>query len=206
MKNTFFSMLLMVFVIPANAAVIGNLSSLDYSVAGDGLLTHDTSTGFNWLDLSVTAGNSIVDTEADSLIFSSFRWATESEISSLLDAVVFGNGARESVTASDILGGNMFHDLLSDNSASTLRRLTQGVSRLSPTLTGFYGLGVVITWSDLVRVSDPLANCCWRDVDGSDQVGSWLIQRNGTVPEPSAFILMSAGLTGLFCRYRRMAL
>jgi len=49
--------------IPTHASVISDLSELDWQDAGGTLLTHDASIGLDWLDLTVTAGNFILDTE-----------------------------------------------------------------------------------------------------------------------------------------------
>ena len=66
----------------AGATAITDLSERDWLTSGDGLLTFDASTGLEWLDLSVTLGNSINDTEAESF-FGEFRWATTTQVEDL---------------------------------------------------------------------------------------------------------------------------
>ncbi len=74
----------------SQATVIGDLYSHDWINVGDGLLTHDRSTGLDWLDLTVTEGNSILDTESEAF-FGEFRWATLNEIVGLMGTVLYPN-------------------------------------------------------------------------------------------------------------------
>lgn len=72
----------------ANATLISDLSARDWQSAGDNALTYDASTGLEWLDLSATYGNSIIDTEAEDF-FGEFRWASADEVANLLNSILF---------------------------------------------------------------------------------------------------------------------
>lgn len=69
---TAFSLVLFV-ASSTQASQITDLSERDWLNANDGLLTYDASTGLEWLDLTLTAGNSILETEVESF-FGEFRW------------------------------------------------------------------------------------------------------------------------------------
>lgn len=70
------------FSINANAAIL----STDWQTAGDNLVTRDTTTGLEWLDLSVTSGRTYDDIAANlgaGQEFDGWRYATGAEISDL---------------------------------------------------------------------------------------------------------------------------
>jgi hypothetical protein len=67
----------------SSAAII----STDWQVEGDGLITHDTDTGLEWLDLTFTANLSynFVDTQLNvGGLLEGFRYATSAEVFDLL--------------------------------------------------------------------------------------------------------------------------
>jgi hypothetical protein len=65
-------------------ASVDQLEERDWRSVGDGLITYDPTTQLEWLDLTFTSGNSILDTESEDF-FGEFRWATGDEIISLWD-------------------------------------------------------------------------------------------------------------------------
>lgn len=92
------------FIGSVNATLISDLSERDWQVAGDGGVTYDRSTGLEWLDLSYTLGNTIVETESESFFTSGeFRWATVDEVNNLIDAVINGPvGSLENIYSADV--------------------------------------------------------------------------------------------------------
>ena len=177
----------------AKATLITDLTEMDWRATGDNLLTLDSSTGLEWLDITVTAGNSILDTEAESF-FGEFRWATQSEIEGLFDAVLLGSGYRASTSASDVAVATKFQELL-----GVIDLYTQGVSRGSVHPSGNYGLGYVRLRGGEAAVNDPLVNCCWSESNSYSRLGSWLVRANA-VPEPSTFAIFALGMIGLASR------
>ena len=190
----------------ANATLITDLTERDWKVAGDKALTYDSSTGLEWLDLTWTLGNSILDTEAESF-FGDFRWATESEIENVFDAVLLGSGYRTSTNPSVNSAASQFLNMFGTPSDSATE--VQGVSRgsvksISGDLTS-YGLGHVSHFpsSQFVAVNDPLTNCCWIESNSQKGVGSWLVRAGAStavVPEPSSLAIFALGVIGLTTR------
>ena len=71
-------------VIPSPA--LGELLILDWHVPGDSLITRDSETGFEWLDLTASAGRSynyMSSQFGPDGEFECFRYATRAEIVSL---------------------------------------------------------------------------------------------------------------------------
>ena len=64
----------------ANAAMV----SMDLNTLGDGLITHDTVTGLNWLDLSVTSGMSYNDAHTNN---PGWRYASNLEVEGLFESM-----------------------------------------------------------------------------------------------------------------------
>jgi hypothetical protein len=193
LKTTFFGLVLSVSGF-ANAGLITDLSEKDWLAVGDSLITYDSSTGLEWLDLSVTRGNSILQTEQESF-YGSFRWATSTEIEALFDNVIGGVGFRSSANLDDVALGNEFLNLFSRST----NNFAQGVSRGSPVPTLGYGLGYVSTRTSSVTVNDPGSNCCWDETINRLNVGSWLVRR-ADIPEPSTLAIFAFGMIGLASR------
>lgn len=184
-----------------NATLISDLSARDWKVMGDNALTYDASTGLEWLDLSETYGNSILDTEAE-YFYGEFRWANSNEIVNLLNSVLgkadnVGNYSSEART-----NAIMFTGLLGLDDAG----YSQGISRGSSAGLNIYnietfGLGFVQLYDDpnkgiRVRVNHPNSNCCFAEYNKLYRLGSWLV-RTAKVPEPPTFLVFGLGLVGL---------
>lgn len=75
---------LLLGLVPTGASAM-TLSSADLFTSGDGLLTRDSATSLEWLDLTATTGLSRVDVLADvgGWISLGFRLATRAEVDSL---------------------------------------------------------------------------------------------------------------------------
>ena len=197
---------LMLSSMSANSALIANFSERDWLTSGDGALTYDNSTNLEWLDISETIGNSILDTEAESF-FSGFRWATTSEINDLLDSVIDGVGERSSHDATAKSNFDTFNNLLGGTTGepgSGYWRV-QGNSRYAEKTSGQYGLAYAIQFnaSQAVYVDDSLTNCCFSESFTHAYVGSWLVRDVAPVPLPAAFWLFGSALCGLTVVKRR---
>jgi len=79
----------------ASAGANATLVSTDLALPGDGLLTYDSATGLQWLDLTATLGKSVNEVLGGygGYIDTGFRYATTAEVEQLyLDAGAIGIG------------------------------------------------------------------------------------------------------------------
>ena len=73
----------------ANAGII-DLLEYDYLSQGDNLITFDQTTNLQWLDISHTKGQSILDIEASGLIADGWQWASTAQVTNLVNHVGAG--------------------------------------------------------------------------------------------------------------------
>jgi len=177
-----------------DAILAQNLVELDLDTAGDGLIMLDRSSGLEWLDLTVTLGNSILDTEADASIFGPFRWATESEILGLFENIysprtagdiINRNDAGEYVQVADLI------NMLGPSFTSPIQFLLQGVSRGAEVAPSQFGLGFIRVFRDSDVHWDswsPSAVCCFSETSAHGGVGSWLVRDANSRPVADAGI------------------
>lgn len=210
--------------VPAGVeATLLDLASRDWINAGDGLVTYDSTTGLEWLDLTVTLNNSIVDTEQESFFGAGtgqFHWATSAQVASLMNHI---SGVDLSLTVADsmnVVGAPQaqFEQVLAwvnllgitediNTPAYPLNRKAHGISRFAEMYPSEFGLGFISTFSNgtthYFSAWNPIANCCWTGVNTRPiGVGSWLV-RQAAVPEPSALALMTLGMAGVGYSSRR---
>lgn len=202
----------------AHAALITDLSERDWRTEGDKALTYDRSTGLEWLDLSVTMGNSIADTENESF-FDDFRWATPKEIENILDVVLMGDDSRSSDRYLAIRNARTFIYLFGPHAVVPHRYTLGGITRLftpppfgydfrpsTSERSGYVKIGLGNYDEPFAIVSDPFRSSHTTDRFGFPNVGSWLIytgspyQPSINVPEPSTLAIFALGMIGLVTR------
>ncbi len=212
LRNILIGGLLLLSMQSVLATSMAHLTERDWTTVDDGFLTYDSTSGLEWLDLSLTTGNSILATEADSSIFGPFRWATGLEIQHLLSHI--GQTLNTNETDVSLFGAaTAFIDLLSPTGSFGEMLWSMGVSRgsVDASSPGNFGLGYAglnFGAPGQSDVFDPFSNCCWLSHYSSDSVGSWLVREadvDGDVPEPSIALLLASGLLGIgFVRRRRV--
>jgi len=197
----------MALSVTANAAVI----SLDWQNSNDNLITRDTTSGLDWLDLSLTNGSSFNQTMTQmgtSGQFNGFRYATTNEVENLWANVGIdltagaSNGSTGSMQSgimsmSTFLGNNvnLFDSVnypygalgYATNSLTDLTLTRMGAFYYTPDSGNYFeGTGDVIVGSS--------------DISGFS--GSYLV-RTSPVPLPAAVWLFSSGILGLIAVARR---
>ena len=206
------------YAIEANATLLSKASSL-----GADTVTLDTSTGLEWLDLSVTYGESYLDVQSKLGAggqYEGFHYAQWNEIFD-----VFGAHSTPSSTS----GGTAYSDYsLFENALALIGpgRIVYGGAVDSPTLVGTFIIGiaspqpVVPTFppNRLVTVGIKVPNAYNHQLETiaySDQQftysfsfsdptwGSWLVRQASPVPEPNTWLLLMGGLVALSFQFRR---
>jgi len=223
MKKIYLTFFIFLFSIAqAHSSLIRDFSSSYLFSEGDGLITHDSSTGLDWLDLSLTLGNSIIDTEKSSY-FQYFRWATIAEVDNILISVK-PDINQEDLSGLYINNAILFGSFFSNNNSGyedVLSVWSQGVIAEAVATSGsniFYPTGYVSYNSRDNRVyvgrsgelPDPY--CCGTATESyrAPNRGSWLVRReagdnpsdrpSGTIPEQNSLILMTLCLLWVFLK------
>jgi len=194
--------LCVVLTAPSGAAVIER----DWRTPGDGLLTHDTISGREWLDLSVTRladfPGATLDDKVDAVLaetahggeFEGFRHATLDDILGLaasagIDPLTLDD-ARNRVSSLSLAA------LLSDSAESTPTKIVvSGAANDLTELAVAIGLASerAYDYAGVFFSDRPFA------APVSDLSGVWLYQ----IPEPASLTLVCCSLSWLLARPRK---
>ena len=214
--------MLSAYAVSGSAALMAE----DRSVSGDAQLTLDTATGFKWLDLTASAGLGDVSGRFGAgQAFSGFRYATASEVQTLLaDAgLPFGTlnstaavGAAEALFAllgaleSNTFSFDIFNT--SNGQIETHSLTTHSSFAVAGDSPSFLGSKITTGWlteAEGIRCALGLP-CYFLKASSRNNLGgdaSWLVQTavSGppTIPEPSTYALVGAGLLVMGLRARR---
>jgi hypothetical protein len=189
----------------AQAALI----SVDYAASGDGLITRDTATGLDWLDLTETAGLSYSGVLSTSFVtMDGFRYATETEVGQLF------TNAGGSPTATVVFTSGNFEParLLLNLMGCTSFLFTApcdgaGEDWSAAMLAGGIQAGII----DAQYVDDTgILTTNWASLPDQNvslraDVGAFLVRSPTPVPEPASLSLLGLGLgvAGAAVRRRR---
>jgi len=189
----------------ASAAVV----SADWNNLGDNLITQDTVSGLNWLDLTETNGLSY-DYVSGQLgtggQYEGFRYATDSEVVALWAnwGVNLATGASGSISGPDsnVQGaastlGNIFPEASNQYLAGAL-----GITIDSPATGNRSQLGAFITFNPTNTYYYLDGSYAQLDSNALVYSGSYLVE-TAVVPIPAAVWLFGSGLIGLIGIARR---
>jgi hypothetical protein len=196
MKRTLLSIALAASASLAGASQV----AVDWHTAGDGLLTLDTATGLQWLDLSQTYNQTVaavLPQTAAGMAFDGFRLATASEVHTLMgDAGIPFSTSTGAIgaTAADLAAANALTDLLSETVGQHFGSSYHG-SRGHLTDAGAdLAVGYYTTDNGTGLFNDYFTG--FSDWPGA---GVWLVRTGdtGRIPEPGTLGLLAAALAGV---------
>jgi hypothetical protein len=213
-KRALLTILLVVGTLPAISH--GSLISKDYLTSGDGLLTHDLITGYDWLDLTETlewgiSGNSVMSSKW--ILNEGFRLATTSEVKALYrSAGIEAPDARYNEgTNPDI---DQFMQMLgvtyeSQIDFTTVRSNGLSVNDNWPNRVDVNLVGIISKFQ-LINEGNPVyfsGHSTWSGYgldfndgyasfsQGFGGIGAYLVRNSPTdIPEPSGVAIFSMGL------------
>ena len=178
-----------------SSAAHGALVEHDLYTAGDNLITLDTKTGIQWLDLTATTNLSYNDILADAggWISSGWRHATIGEIDSLYSAFGLENRKYSPPNRNEI---DMFTDLFSllgetaPDENETYRNSYGLVGGDFSDFRPLYGMLLADdgSWATTGYVGGSI------DRSASPILGHWMVKTTA-VPIPSSFLLFLSGLS-----------
>ena len=198
-----------------NAAVI----SVDWQSAGDNLITRDTTSGLDWLDLTETTYMDYQTVFADQVAggqFNGWRYATVDEVTTLLLSN-FGIDLYDgNTTTGPLPAGLALATSYLGNTTSVFGSQYTGVSGITsqvhPTNDSYHlviGADYNSDTSTFFRRIDPDLNTYFQnDRNVAASVGHWLVAATpwepvSTVPVPAAVWLFGSGLLALIGVARR---
>ena len=189
--------------IQANAGLI----SADDAVFGVGSVTRDTTTGFEFLDLSVTRGLSYNQVQAQlGSTFAGWQIATLAQVQDLMVAgglsIENNGGTLHTGTASELATIGNLAAFLGDTIADA-RTGFSAITGTAPFVGSHY---VVEVWylNSLVR-NETMTALALGDHEAGSSIATFLVRSTSQdeVPVPGALSLMGFGVFGLSALRRR---
>jgi hypothetical protein len=196
-------------VVPQKQAE-AQLVASSFLVAGDGLIIKDLATHLDWLTPSYTKGQVFNSASVQGINGTyGFRYATAAEVVSMINTN-FGSPTTASPgNAAGFASASAFFALFGineqincfDANVSVACPRTQGFTSTAGTPGNRLAFGMIQFGTN----GSFITNNDWFELSTEIQTGSWLVRSTDTVvtPEPSAVLLVGAGLVGVGMLRRR---
>jgi len=184
----------------------------DWQSSGDNLLTIDTASGLEWLDVPVVLNRSYIDVSSQFGIggdFEGFRYATVSEVGDLFQNAGLTLTPPEGTYTGEGLLVEALQNLVGITVVSTPQLNTFGMTSDSAALCDEPDIGCVDgAWllrdtSDLSLTISAAGGFSIQIDQAADHFSSWLVRDTAVVPIPPAVWLFGSGLLGLVGMARR---
>lgn len=195
--KTILAVILTSFVTFGNANA--TLLSQDYIVGGDGLLTHDSDTGLEWLDLIATnlqSVNSVLGGYGG-YIQNGFRYATDDEVLALLThaGITHFDGV---LRVQDWPGTQLFQDLFGITNYISPNDPYYSWGMTEPDF-GYQAAHLVFVATKPFGYAGGAARfeSYGQPFSATDTVGSFLVRGVTPIPEPETWMMMVSGLAAL---------
>ena len=192
---------------PGTAAIV----NADLRSAGDNLVTRDTVSGLDWLDLTETNNMSRVDVLAklgDGGEFDGWRYAARYEVADLwlnfgIDFSGSDYGYYSGVVNPGIVQATSFLGNIPDDPAVHTYSLI-GITGLRQSSTSHYILGAFYNAVDGYNVYHDIRDgYSLPDTGAAAWYGHYLVKDASVVPVPAAVWMFGSGLLGLIGMARR---
>lgn len=182
----------------------------DWMSNGDGLLTYDSGTGLEWLDLNSTYGvshNEMLTLLSPGQTYDGFRFATPDELITLLShagvSEAAGGGGTQGVYLGEHSQLSAFISLVGGGSVHYELNFTQTTANghtveISGTNTSVIFSALSYYDDGRTFFSPRFGTVSPADYNYTDQnAGSWIVRDASVVPIPAAAYLFGSGLLGL---------
>ncbi len=187
----------------ASGASQAALVSVDWMAAGDGLLTRDTASNLEWLDLTQTYNQTVAAVLPQTALggtFAGFRLGLVEEVHDLMVAAglpVSTTTGTISTSAIDLAAANGLTALLGETVGAHFGSAYVGSRGHlndggSDRVVGFYTIGGSSLFNDYFSGSPT-----WPGA------GVWLVRDANDVPEPASLALLGLGMAGLVASRRK---
>lgn len=206
-KNIILSLLLL----SSNAAYATNNNLVNY-----GSYTRDLNSGLDWLDLTYTQGksyNQITSELTSSSQYAGWRYATLNEFQEIFNSrgYTFSGSSIITKTTGDILDVDLFSTLISDfgvTETAGTRSISRGILDENY-LNGGQNSQIFgeIRFNNKIPTISRAVLGKVLDTDSGSILGSYLVRQApvSTVPEPSTWALLIAGLSLILASARKKA-
>jgi len=185
--------------------------STDWKIINDNLITTDTVSGLDWLDLTETNGlsyNTVVSELGTNGRFSGFRYATDTEVLDLWNNFDIDLSPRKLPTygfidSGIVSAGNMLGNTVNDFNPNYYTFGALGLSVSSPLDTSYNVLGAYHYIPDAENYYSFLYSGNWvLPYDSGLEYGSYLV-RNTVIPIPASIWLFATGIISLIALARK---